>query len=239
MSAINVGRGRTPSAGRMKAVANAASKASAGSGEWLGEAASKTLLAHHGVAVPAGGTASDTAGCLAIAAEVGYPVALKLSGPEIQHKSEFGAVALGIDGAAELTLACERLLALPAAQGAELLVERMVEPGLELIVSASSDSIVPNLVIGLGGIWTEVMNDAVVIPLPAEAERMPEALLSLKSAAIFTGGRGTDAVDLSAIADLAERCGQALIEEGLTLIELNPVIVNPAGAVAADAISSR
>ncbi len=59
------------------------------------------------------------------------------------------------------------MLALPEAAGAELLVERMSrEPGVELIVAARGDAVVPALVIGIGGIWTEVLGDAAVIPLP-------------------------------------------------------------------------
>ena len=100
-------------------------------------------------------------------------VALKLSGPTIQHKSDIGAIALGIQTAPDLQREAERLLALPEALGAELLVEEMAPPGgVELIVAARTDAVVPALVIGLGGIWTEALDDVAVIPLPASPARV-------------------------------------------------------------------
>jgi hypothetical protein len=120
-----------------------------------------------------------------------------------------------------------------------LLVERMAPPGMELIVAARADAVVPALVVGLGGIWTEIADDAAVIPLPASAERVERALLSLRGAALLTGGRGGEAVDVAAAARAASRVGEVLVDEGLDLIELNPLIAGPAGCVAVDALAKR
>ncbi|MGK2932685.1 MAG: acetate--CoA ligase family protein, partial [Solirubrobacterales bacterium] len=206
-------------------------------GGWLGEAEVKALLAQRGVSVPEGRTVRDETECLGAAEAIGYPVALKLSGPDIQHKSDLGAVILGVEDETGLAEACRRLIALPAAANAELLVEAMVPPGAELIVSAGSGSVVPNLVVGLGGIWTEAFEDAAVIPLPASPDRVREALFGLRGAPVLEGARGTEPVDLEAVADLASKVGELLVEEGLSLIELNPVIADPSGAIAADAIA--
>lgn len=206
-------------------------------GRWLSEAASKSLLFERGLPIPLGGTGADFDECLAIAERLGFPVALKLSGPGIQHKSDIGAMRLGLENALELEQSCADLLSLPQAEGAELLVEVMSPPGVELIVSARGDGVVPALVIGLGGVWTELLQDVVVLPLPAGRDRIIEAIRGLRGATLLTGGRGEEPVDLEAVAGLAEATGRLLIEENLSLIELNPVISRPDGCVAADAVA--
>ena len=105
--------------------------------------------------------------CAEAAVEIGWPVALKLSGSAIQHKSELDALALGIADVPTLLAECRRLLELPGGHESELLVESMAPPGVELLVAARADAVVPALVVGLGGIWTEALDDVAVIPLPA------------------------------------------------------------------------
>ena len=176
---------------------------------------------------------------MAAAHEIGVPVALKLSGADVRHKSEAGALALGLMTAGEIEAEARRLLALPESGGAQLLVERMAEPGVELFVAATADGVVPALVVGLGGIWTEVLDDVAIIPLPAEPERIERALRSLRGAPALTGGRGRGPVDLEAVARLASGAGRMLLEAGLALVELNPVVARPDGAVALDAVAAR
>ncbi len=114
---------------------------------------------------------------------------------------------------------------------------------MELLIAARRDSVVPCLVVGLGGVWVEAVGDAAVIPLPADAARIEAAIRTLRGASLLTGGRGRPAVDLAAVADLAARVGQLLIDEDLMLIELNPVFARPVsdgpGAVAVDAVIRR
>ncbi len=228
---------------RLRAIAAAASGARTGSNgdvdDWLGEAAAKRLLREGGVPVPEGVELDpgDEIGCVAAANELGWPVALKLSGPGVRHKTDAGALALGIAGEEELRRAHDRLTALPEADGARLLVERMADPGVELLISARADAIVPVITVGLGGIWTEVLRDVAVIPLPADARRVAEGIRSLDGADLLTGGRGGDRFDVDAAADLAARLGHLLLERGLGLIELNPVVVHREGCVAVDAVA--
>ena len=66
----------------------------------------------------------------------------------------------------------------------------MAAPGVELVVAARRDAVVPALVVGLGGVWTELLGDAAVVPLPATAERVEAALRSLRGAGLLTGARG-------------------------------------------------
>jgi hypothetical protein len=94
---------------------------------------------------------------------------------------------------------------------------------------------VPALVLGLGGIWTELLDDVAIIALPASAVRIERGLRLLRGAPLLVGGRGRPAVDVAAVSRLAERVGELLLERSLELIELNPVLVSGSGAVVADA----
>ncbi len=228
---------RPASPQRMREIADAARDEHEGPCEWLGEARSKDLLRSAGLSVPDARTAQGARECVRAAGEIGWPVALKLSGPAIQHKSEIGAISVGIDDRETLLREAERMLALPQAVGAELLVEAMVPPGgLELFVAARSDAVVPALVIGFGGIWTEALDDVTVIPLPASRERVERGISRLRGASLLYGGRGTPTVDLGAVADAACRIGDLLVSEQLNLVEVNPLIATPEGAIAADAL---
>ncbi len=210
-----------------------------GAVEWLSEHDAKELLRGAGVSVVEGCLVFDEGAAVAALAELGGHIALKLSAPGIQHKSDVGAIELGLRSEAEVRSAFARLSALDGGPTASVLAERMAAPGVELIVAARADAIVPALVVGLGGVWTEVLTDVAIVPLPAGAGRIEQALRSLRGAPLLTGGRGTAPVDLAAVARLAEQVGEVLIEEALDLIELNPVFVGPGGAVAVDATASR
>ena len=131
------------SAERLREIAVASVNGGAGDGEWLGEVASKELLRASGIPVPPGRVVADADSAASAAEDLGWPVALKLSSPAIQHKSEAGAIALGLTDPAGVLAAAERLLALPAAAGAELLIESMAAPGVELLVAARADAVVP------------------------------------------------------------------------------------------------
>jgi hypothetical protein len=105
-----------------------------------------------------------------------------------------------------------------------------------LLVAARADTVVPVLVVGLGGIWTEALDDVAIVPLPATPERVERALLGLRGAAVLTGGRGRPALDVGAAAAAAAAAGRLLLEAPLEQIELNPVIVHERSVTVADAI---
>jgi hypothetical protein len=123
--------------------------------------------------------------------------------------------------------------------GASVLAERMSAPGIELLVAARADGVVPALVVGMGGLWTEAYDDVAIVPLPAGAERVEAALRGLRGAGLLTGARGRAPVDIAAVAELAAGVGALLLESGLELIELNPVLVHANGPIAVDAIAQR
>jgi len=205
-------------------------------GAWLAEHEAKALLRGAGVAVVEGRTVAGEAEALEAAAALGGAVALKVSSAALQHKAEAGALELGLRTPQEVASAHRRLAALAAAHGGTLLVERMAEPGIELIVAARRDAVVPALVLGLGGAFTELLDDVAIVPLPCDAERVERALRSLRGAGVLLGARGRAAVEVDAVVAVALAAGRALLELDLELVELNPVIAGPAGAVAVDAV---
>jgi len=230
---------------RLRAIAAAVGPGGAsGAGAWLSEADAKALLRAAGVAVPLGRVVADEDDAVTAARELGGPVAVKASAPSLQHKSEAGALALHVSGDDAVRAAHGRVTAAARPTSGRddtvaVLVERMAPPGIELVVAARGDAVVPALLVGLGGVWTELLDDVAIVPLPASPARVAAALRSLRGAALLTGGRGSVSVDLDAIAALAAAAGDLLLDERLTLLELNPVIAGPTGAVAVDAVARR
>lgn len=203
----------------------------------LGEAEAKRLLADGGLAVPDGAVVPDMAVAVDVARAIGFPVALKLSSPALLHKSEAGALALDLRSEDEVRDAAARLLALPAAAGAMLLVERMAGDGVELIFAVRRDGVVPALLVGVGGIWAEALDDVALVLLPASPERVEAALGGLRAAPLLTGARGAPAVDLAAAARFGSRLGELALAHGLDLLEVNPALASPSGCVALDAVA--
>jgi acyl-CoA synthetase (NDP forming) len=235
-------RRRPADPGRLREIAPAAAAPPAWNGgrpvppRPLAEHEAKALLRGARVPVVDGCLAATEDDAVRVLDDLGPPVALKLSAPSLLHKTERRALALGLKSPAEVREAHRRLTALGVAH-ASVLVERMADPGLELLVAARRDAVVPALVVGVGGLWTEIHDDVAIVPLPASPERIEEALRSLRGAPLLTGGRGRAPLDLAAVADLAASVGELLLDRGLSLIELNPVLVYERGAVAVDAVA--
>jgi len=247
-------------ASRLRAIADKA-RAKSGArakaaGTWLGEHQAKSALRSAGIPVPASHVARTPAECAEAAAGLEFPVALKLSGPSIQHKSELGAVRLGLRDEAELLEAARDLMSVAgrlhlnqglagreADEPPVFLVEEMAGEGVEVIVTARSDAVVPSLTVGLGGIWAEQLRDSVVLPLPGSPVQVKEALGRLRAYEVLAGRSGTAGVDLDALAEFASRVARLLIGyedpegRGFDLIELNPVLAGARGAVALDAVA--
>jgi acetate---CoA ligase (ADP-forming) len=215
--------------------ANGTSPAGALPAKALAEHEAKDLLRGARVPVVDGRVVATEDDAVRALDELGPPVALKLSAPSLVHKTEQSALVLGLKSSAAVREAHRRLAALPVEDGA-VLVERMADPAVELLVAARREAVVPALVVGLGGTWTEIHDDVAIVPLPASPERVERALRSLRGAPLLTGGRGRTPLDLAAVAGLASRVGDLLLNRGLSLIELNPVLVYERGAVAVDAV---
>jgi hypothetical protein len=174
---------------------------------------------------------SDEEAALEAFQRLGGRVAVKLSSSSVQHKSELQALELDVSTPEGLIAAFRRLRAM----NGEVLVERMAEPGVELLVAARRDAVVPALVLALGGVWTELLQDVAIVPLPASPGRVEQALRSLRAAPLLTGARGRTPLDIGAAAQLASAVGEALLALDAELIELNPVLAHEHGATAVDA----
>ena len=233
-------------AGRLREIAAAATAASApidprGPGadddRWLDEIDAKELLRSSGLPVPPGRPVTSEDDCALALQELAGPVAVKAASTSLRHKSDLGGLRLGVETPEAARTAYRELSSAVGANGS-VLVERMMPSGVELLVAARADAVVPALVIGLGGIWAEAFDDVAIVPLPAGPERVKQAIGSLRGASAL-GGRGGTPVDLDAVASLAARVGSLLPEAGLDLIELNPVVVHREGCVALDALARR
>lgn len=200
----------------------------------LDEHQAKQLLARHGVRVPEGLVVADPDAAVEAARTLGHPVVLKVVAEGLIHKSDIGGVHVGADGDADVRDVAARMLTL--VPGARVLVEQMVAAGVEVLVAARRDGVVPTLTIGLGGVWAEALEDVVCVPLPATPERVRTALGGLRAYPLLAGARGSTACDIDALCDAASRIGDALLAERHALIEINPVVVGPAGCVAVDAV---
>ncbi|MBC2777033.1 acetate--CoA ligase family protein [Parasphingopyxis sp. GrpM-11] len=209
--------------------------------EYLG----KALLASAGFTVPAGRLATSAKDAVAAAAEIGRPVAMKAQASALSHKSDIGAVALGLekpeDIAATFEAQVQRVAALPSKIALDgILVEAMQPRDHELIVSARrDDDWGPILMVGLGGIWIEVLKDVAMLGADSDREAVLAALRGLKGYALLKGARGQPPADLDAIADTVARLGVLIrANPRIKEIEINPLSASGPGegAVVLDAL---
>ncbi len=184
---------------------------------------------------------SDGAKLADAAESVGYPVAVKAVSPHILHKTDAGAVMLDIKNKAMLTVAAKQIARTvseraPGAVISGLLVERMMPAGPELLIGGLRDvQFGPALAFGLGGIWTEMLKDAVFGILPLTDDEMIEMIERTKAAHFFRGSRGTQPLDRTAALSVMRAVAKLLIDHPqISEIDLNPVRVYGRGAAALD-----
>jgi acetyl-CoA synthetase len=203
----------------------------------LGEHEGKIVLARCGVNVPRGRVVA-TALVAEAAAALGFPVVIKASGAHLEHKTEVGGVVLNVRTAADAHSAAMRLSTLSDT----LLVEEMCTDGVaEILVGVIVDPQFGQvLVLGSGGVFTELLADSVSLLPPWTFESIASALKRLTIARLFGGYRGKPAADVDALINAILGVARFASENVAALIELdvNPVIVRPKGkgAVAVDAL---
>jgi len=209
----------------------------------LPEHLAKSYLAGLGIPVPNGAMARDLAAAQAAAAQIGYPVALKLQAAALPHKSDAGGVMLDVGDAAALATAWRRMhrAVLERHPGIAIdgvLVEAMAKGGLEMIVGARRDpDWGPVVVIGLGGIWAEALQDILVLPPDLDPSELDASLKTLKAAPLLAGSRGAPARDTAALIDIAGRIGSVVrARSEIAEIEINPLVLFESGALALDAL---
>jgi acyl-CoA synthetase (NDP forming) len=212
-----------------------AAGSAAGDSMLLDEWRSKQLLAAAGVAVPRGRVCGRSE-ILSCASDVGYPVVLKAVASELAHKSEAGAVVVGLGNEDDLRAAADAM----AGEFDRFLIEEMVGPAVaELLVGVSRDPTFGlTLLLGTGGTLVELHDDTVSLLFPLQRADIKAAVMSLKAGALINAYRGGQAGDIEAVLDAIEAIAGFAIKNADRLVELdvNPLIVLADGAVAADAL---
>jgi acyl-CoA synthetase (NDP forming) len=206
-------------------------------GSNLTEIASKQLLARYDVPRPPEALVHSEDEAVAAAAGISGAVALKVQSPDILHKTEAGAVALGVSGdvpvrEAYRTVMARAQAAHPGAKIDGVLVQAMAQRGIEMILGITRDpAFGPMLMVGLGGIHVEVLKDVAFAPVPLGPDEALSLLSELRGAAILDGVRGAKPADKQALAGLMGALSRFAADhaDSVAEIDLNPVIVHPAG----------
>jgi acyl-CoA synthetase (NDP forming) len=210
----------------------------------LSEIEAKKALAAFGVPVvqerlvQTGDAARDAA------TQIGFPLVAKLVSPEVAHKTEHGLIRLSLDDGDAVAEAFEDMMAKARSMNVRIdgvTLEPMLQDGVEILAGATRDPVFGwMLTVGMGGIWTELMQDACHRLLPVDAAGADAMLRGLKGFRLLDGYRGAPKADVAAAARAIAALGDAVLAGGdrLREVEVNPLLVLPQGkgAVAVDAL---
>ncbi|WP_147820158.1 acetate--CoA ligase family protein [Salidesulfovibrio onnuriiensis] len=212
----------------------------------LSEFESMELLSGYGVPLPEGAIATSADQAAEVAGKLGFPVVCKIASADIGHKSDMGGVMLHLADADSVRRAFEQIMEnaranAPAAKVDGVFVQRMLAPGLEVIVGVSNDpQFGPCILCGLGGVFVEVFKDTAMLPAPVSEREALGMLNSLRSQPLLAGCRGQQPRDIDALAKTIARISEFAAEHRDSLAELdcNPVFVyeQGRGVFAADAL---
>ena len=194
---------------------------------------SEAVLRAFGLPLAASSVAETASDARQAAAEIGLPAAIKIASPDIPHKTDAGLVVLGVDSLDNAEQAAQEVLDRARATSPDAAidgveVQQMVVGGTEMIVGVTRDpTLGPAVMVGTGGVFTEVLADATVRPLPLDEADAYEMIRSLKGLPLLDGARGRAPADVDALvgvimstATLATALGDRLVE-----LDLNPVVV--------------
>lgn len=192
------------------------------------------LCQEQGIAVAPWEVVETPEAAVRAADSLGYPVALKIISSEIVHKTDAGGVVLNLLSAEAVHRAAQAFLTRFAAK---VMVQRMVTDGVELIVGGKRDpAFGPVVMVGLGGIFTEIFDDVAFRVAPLTPEDADDMLSELRGRSLLEGVRGRDAVDRAALVQTILAISRIMIEnEQIAELEINPLIVLSSGALAVDA----
>jgi acyl-CoA synthetase (NDP forming) len=214
--------------------------ATPGAGGWMPPADLNRLLACYGIPLAQARFAATAEAAGDAALELVGPVALKAIVTELVHKSDAGAVRLGLQGRRAVTAAAEKMTETLAAAGhrvSAFLVQQMAPPGVEMLVGMVHDaSFGPVLACAAGGTAAELLHDVAVRITPVTRADVRSMVRSLKTFPLLDGYRAQPRADVQALEKVLLRVG-AMVEAhpDIAELDLNPVIVHAAGAVVVDA----
>ena len=216
----------------------------AAEGRTLTEREAKAVLALYGVPVVGERLTQSADDAVAAAEALGYPVVLKVESPDLPHKTEAGVIRLNLRDAAEVRAGYDAVMAnarrvSPPPRINGVLVQPMVPQGVEMVVGARIDPLFgPLVVVGLGGILVEVLQDTALAPAPVTHADASALLRMLKGEKLLHGFRGAPAVDLDKLADVICRISRFAADhrDAIAELDVNPLICAGARIIAVDAL---
>ena len=205
----------------------------------VAEVEAKEILKAYEFNILDGALARDSAEAVEAANRIGYPVVLKISSPDIIHKSDFGGVRINLANAEQVRDAFDLMMLrvqrrAPNAYIRGAYVEKMGIKGREVILGMTRDpQFGPMLMFGLGGIFVEVMKDVTFHLAPITQDEAMQMLMGTRSYALLKGARGQAPVDLLAIAGALQRISQLATDyPEIKELDINPFIVGEVGTEA-------
>lgn len=206
------------------------------------EETSKSILKSYGIKVPGYALVTSADQAAKAAKKLGFPLVMKVVSPQILHKTDVGGVKVGIDNVADVKKTFndmhKRLSRKKGVQLKGILLEKMVDPGVELIVGLQNDpQFGPVIMVGLGGIMTEIMRDVSFRMLPITTSDAKSMLAELKGAKILKGFRGSKPVDVNMLAKALVQIGKLGVDHATHFesIDFNPIVVYPKSYAVVDA----
>ena len=206
----------------------------------LTEHEAKKVISKYGIPVTQGSIAKSVDEAFHIASSIGFPVAMKISSPDISHKSDVGGVVLNIKKeevkAAYSDMISSIRKAVPGANIEGVLVQQMAPAGHEVIVGLKKDAQFGHaLMFGLGGIFVEIYKDVSFRVTPIDKKEALEMISEIKGYPILKGIRGRKPADVDAVADVLVSVSEMAQKENIVELDINPLIVGENGAIAVDA----
>ena len=196
------------------------------------EESAKAILTNYGIKVPPSALVSTTQEAADKAKQLGFPLVAKIVSPEILHKTDVKGVRVGLKSEQEVRDAFDdmygRLSTKYHIKG--VILERMVDPGLEVIVGLQNDpQFGPVIMFGLGGINTEIFKDVTFRVLPITPKDTEEMIENLKGKSMLKGFRGSEPVDLSIVSDMLMKIAKLGTDAAAYYesVDFNPVILYP------------
>jgi acetyltransferase len=216
-------------------------------GEPLAEVDCKRILEQAGIPVTREGLATSPDAAVELARDLGYPVALKVQSGQILHKTEAGAIALGLGSDAEVREAYDQVVAnarrfAPQAEVQGVLVQEMLEGGTEVIVGTTKDPVFgPVVMFGLGGIFVEALRDVSFRIAPLTRRDAEEMIQEIRGSRVLEGMRGRPPADREALIDVILAVSRLVTDrrDEIEELDVNPLVLFEKGAKAVDALISK
>lgn len=210
----------------------------------IGDFEARAIMEAYGLKIPRSEVARDPDHAVEIAANIGYPVVLKIASPDILHKTDVGGVKVGLENSEAVRDAFELMVYraqryIPEARILGCLVQEMVPAGgIEVLVGMNRDpQFGPLVTFGLGGIYVETLKDVTFRVAPFSQQEVEEMLSEIRAHALLDGVRGKPAADKQAIVNALLRMGQLVVDfPEITELDINPLMVyqRGQGAIAID-----